>query len=138
MNDDADAAAEMEELVLSAHDIRRLAALKKTLNDFQSVMGRLQRSDLTIAQARRLFDGLIEKYPVLGGHIGPDADIIHSSAFENGLVNLMNGGVLTLEETEAVRSLLLPVSLAISDSLSILFDWLYCSIFNLIGIDSHL
>jgi ABC-type sugar transport system substrate-binding protein len=110
MLDDGAAALELEESLLSAHDARRLAALKRSLNDFQSVMVKLQFHDITLAQARKLFDALIQKYPSMGGHIGVDADIVHSTEFERALIKLSNGEGLNAEETEAVRPLVIEVS----------------------------
>ena len=107
MQDDTDTHDELEELVLTVTETRRLLILKKVLNDFESVFQKLQRNDITIGQARRLFDALIEKYPTLGSHIAVDAHIVHSVAFEAALVKLSIGGDLSDEELEAVRPLLL-------------------------------
>lgn len=109
MNEDAEASVELEDLLLAANETRRLVGLKKILNDFESVFQKLQGRELTIAQARRLFDALVEKYPTLGGHIAVDAAIVHSVAFEGALVKLSSGGALTDEEAEAVMPLLLDV-----------------------------
>jgi hypothetical protein len=81
--------------------------LKKTLSDFQSVFEKLQLRDITIAQARKLFDALIVKYSDLGGHIGVDASIMHSPAFERALVKLSNGEALAPEEIVAAQPLLI-------------------------------
>lgn len=93
----------------SAQEVRRLTNLKKTLNDFQSVFLMLQRANVTIVMARRLFDALIVKYPSLGGHIGREAEIIHSNAFENGLVKLGTFAALSIEETVAMQPLIIAV-----------------------------
>jgi hypothetical protein len=78
--------------------------------------------DVTLAEARVLFDALLLKYPNLGGHIGPDADIIHSPHFERGIAKLSQGGQLTVEETEAVAALrIVEVCIVLSLSLFIPF-----------------
>jgi hypothetical protein len=49
-------------------------------------------------QVRKLFDFLIKKYPSIRSKLSQNADIVHSKAFESGIVKILRGEQLNYEE----------------------------------------
>ena len=80
----------------------------------------LQNSNLCIAQARTLFDGVVEKFPETATRLSSTADIVHKLMLELVLVNIQNGmqEELAEEENLVVKFLLrsIPISNYIQDS----------------------
>lgn len=50
----------------------------------------LQRPDMTLSLARKLFDGVRKKVPELKQFISPDSVIVKHKDFENAIVKLGN------------------------------------------------
>ncbi|KAG3011062.1 hypothetical protein PC121_g15902 [Phytophthora cactorum] len=86
---------------------RKLATLLASLRDVKSVSKRLQADGLALLDVRDLFDALIEIRPAFANYLGkamflaPDADIIHSVAFEKATVKVLAGQAAMLTEEEA-------------------------------------
>ncbi|KAG6942384.1 hypothetical protein JG687_00019100 [Phytophthora cactorum] len=80
---------------------RKLATLLASLRDVESVSKRLQADGLTLLDARDLFDALVEIRPAFANYLAPDADIIHSVAFEEATVKLLAGQATMLTEEDA-------------------------------------
>ncbi|KAG6612841.1 Tubby-related protein 3 [Phytophthora cinnamomi] len=79
---------------------RRLRALLKDLKKVESVSKALQRSDVTLLDARVWFDGLLAIKPHYEKFIGPRAKIVHSPDFEAGTVRVLGGNVNRLKRGE--------------------------------------
>ncbi|KAG3134934.1 hypothetical protein PI126_g18481 [Phytophthora idaei] len=80
---------------------RKLTTLLASLRDVKSVSKRLQADGLTLLDARDLFDALIEIRPAFANYLAPDADIVHSVAFEKATVKVLAGQATMLTEEEA-------------------------------------
>ena len=51
----------------------------------------LQKSNICIAQARTLFDAVLEKFPETESRLSSAANIVHTPRFESALVKIQNG-----------------------------------------------
>lgn len=92
----------------------QLNTISDQLRDFESVSKELQRDPTpTISDVRAYFDCLMLTYPV-GKHLSPDAKIIHSVNFENGLLKILERKELEEDEEEAVKMFKLP-DVAVAD-----------------------
>jgi hypothetical protein len=98
---------EMLELYLTQAEDRQLLGIRKFLIDLQVVTKQLQRSDMTFAEMRVIFDMLIEEYPQMGEYIAQDARIVHSQVFESALIKISSRmeHTLTDEEKQSVIKL---------------------------------
>ncbi|EGZ15225.1 hypothetical protein PHYSODRAFT_505306 [Phytophthora sojae] len=76
----------VEEMVPTGGKHRKLVALFEHLKKFESVCKRLQREDTDMGEVRLMFDSLIAEYPVLSDHLKSTAKIVHTPAFESGVV----------------------------------------------------
>ncbi|ETP13142.1 hypothetical protein F441_11591 [Phytophthora nicotianae CJ01A1] len=65
----------------------------------ESISKKLQGDELTLLDARALFDGLFELRPSMTTYLSPDAEIVHSPVFEAAVVKVLAGdaGLLTNE-----------------------------------------
>ncbi|KUG01447.1 hypothetical protein AM587_10015548 [Phytophthora nicotianae] len=94
---DADDDEIMELLPLPAAN-KRLRTLHQELRDIESVANALQGHDVDLLDVREWFDELIAAKPQCARYIGPQANIVHSPAFEasccrdNETVNADEGG----------------------------------------------
>ncbi|KAG2778015.1 hypothetical protein PC116_g22924 [Phytophthora cactorum] len=93
----------VEDLVPSTGDHKKLVGLLKHLEKLDSVCKRLQCETTTMSEVRLLFDSVVADYPIMGGHLKSTAKILHSPAFENGLVKICDGDKLSAAETAALR-----------------------------------
>ncbi|KAG3002211.1 hypothetical protein PC119_g16410 [Phytophthora cactorum] len=84
---------------------RKLVTLLVSLRDVESVSKRLQADGMTLLDARDLFDALIEIRPAFANYSAPDANIIHSVAFEKATVKVLasQAAMLTEEETTTLE-----------------------------------
>lgn len=98
---------EMLELYLNQAEDRQLLGIRKLLTDLQVITKQLQRSDMTFAEMRVIFDTLIEEYPQMGEYIAQDARIVHSPVFESALIKISSRmeHTLTDEEKQSVIKL---------------------------------
>ncbi|KAG3144648.1 hypothetical protein PI126_g14072 [Phytophthora idaei] len=69
-----------------------------------------------LLDARDLLDGLLEIQPSFSNYLEPNADIVHSSDFESGVVKVLSGQVKRLSHGE--RSALQPLKMAAKPSAS--------------------
>ncbi|EGZ09678.1 hypothetical protein PHYSODRAFT_523900 [Phytophthora sojae] len=76
----------VEEMVPTGGKHRKLVALFEHLKKFESVCKRLQREDADMGEVRLMFDSLIAEYPVMSEHLKSTAKIVHTPAFESGVV----------------------------------------------------
>ncbi|EGZ17545.1 hypothetical protein PHYSODRAFT_499950 [Phytophthora sojae] len=89
----------VEEMVPTGGKHRKLVALFEHLKKFESVCKRLQREDTDIGEVRLMFDSLIAEYPVMSEHLKSTAKIVHTPAFESGVVKVISGTALSSAET---------------------------------------
>jgi hypothetical protein len=64
--------------------------LMKDLDLLQPVTLKLQESNCTMLEVRRIFDYLLKKYPIMERYLSSDANIIHSPVFEEGLIKVLD------------------------------------------------
>ncbi|ETO77890.1 hypothetical protein F444_06981 [Phytophthora nicotianae P1976] len=93
----------VEELIPTDGKHRKLLALLEHLKKFESVCKRLQRDETNMADVRLLFDSLVAEYPVMGEHLKSAAKIVHTPAFEAGVVKVINGSALSTAETTVLK-----------------------------------
>lgn len=73
-------------------DRNQLAALRVAFEEMKkldSVMVKLQSSDITLSDVRKLFDHCLKTFPGMASHLATDAKIVHSPDFESALVKLI-------------------------------------------------
>ena len=81
-----------------------LVCILDDLKIFESVTKRLQESNITLLNARNMFDGLISKYAVTSQHLSANAIIVHSPVFETAICKLLDGNEqLTEVEVEKLK-----------------------------------
>ena len=94
--------AAVEELVPRPSAHRKIVQLVEKLEELDSVCVQLQAEKCTMADARLLFDAVLVKYPAMEGHLRVNANIVHSPAFEHGVVKLQRDRPLLAAEECAV------------------------------------
>ncbi|KAG3106354.1 hypothetical protein PI124_g14883 [Phytophthora idaei] len=100
----------VEDLVSSTADHKKLVGLLKHLEKLDSVCKRLECEATTMSEVRPLFESIVADSPIMGGHLKSTAKIVHSPAFENGLVKICDGEKPSAAETAALRRLEAPRS----------------------------
>ena len=83
-------------------ELLQLQKLMKNLEEFENITKQLQDPTTTLSDVRAIFDAVLEKYDSvsLNIYLAVDANIIHSHAFETGIVKVLDDAVdqLTAEE----------------------------------------
>ena len=99
---------EINELLLDEDDELMVATLLKKLRGLDSGTKQLQSENVTIAEARGLFDAVMEKHPSTSSRLRPDADIVSDTAFESAIIKIQGGNEnkLRVSEKKAVSHLL--------------------------------
>lgn len=59
------------------------------MKKLDSVMVKLQSSEVNLSDVRKLFDSCIKTFPSMAPQLCSDARIVHNPAFESGLVKLI-------------------------------------------------
>ena len=93
-------------LIPIGSELIKLQNLMNDLEILQPVTLKLQESSCTILEVRRIFDYLLEKYPVMERYLSSSAAIIHSPDFESGLIKVQDELAeenLTQAEKSALR-----------------------------------
>lgn len=93
----------VEELVPSPSEHKKLVGHLKQLERPDGVCKLLQSDATTMSEVRFLFDSAMINYLILGGHLKPTAEIVHSPAFETRLVKICDEEKLSAAETVALR-----------------------------------
>lgn len=98
---------EVIDIMPTSREQRTIERLTAQFVDFDSVTKSLQRDDISLAEVRTLFDGMIDAYPGTKSRLSPTASIVHSPIFESGLVKIQNNqaGNLSDAEQHATRAL---------------------------------
>ncbi|ETI39296.1 hypothetical protein F443_15115 [Phytophthora nicotianae P1569] len=91
---------ELADLLPSRGDHRKLDALLASLQDVASVSKHLQSDGLTLLDARVLFDELIKSHPSFTKYLAADADIVHSTVFEQAVVKVLDDQASLLTDGE--------------------------------------
>ena len=73
----------------SVSEVLKLKKLLEIFENFQSVTTELQNEDITLAEVRILFDGLIGQFPIMEKYLDENSEIVHSPKFEFGLVKII-------------------------------------------------
>ncbi|ETO62060.1 hypothetical protein F444_20004 [Phytophthora nicotianae P1976] len=90
--------------------IRLREFLSANDDDMMDLLPSRAGDELTLLDARDLFDGLLELRPSMTTYLSPDAEIVHSPAFEAAVVKMLVGdaGLLTNEEARALEPFRVP------------------------------
>ena len=114
-----------EKYFLSNDEEKDAIQLLKYLKEFQDATALLQKNDLTMLEARIILDEVINKCPTMANRLSSDAYILHNSDFTNGIVKVLQGGVITESEQNALIPFLLDntdninaVDVTVDDSLA--------------------
>jgi len=82
-----------------------LEELITCMQQLNSVTVELQRADVSLLEARVLFDGVMDLFPAMGHHLAEDAKILSNVDFERGILKVCKGeeNLLTEPEKHAIR-----------------------------------
>jgi hypothetical protein len=76
-------------MMLKQRDLASLKTAFEEMKKLDSVMVKLQSSDVDLDDVRKLFDSVIKVFPSMTGHLASDAAIVHSPQFEQAAVKLI-------------------------------------------------
>ena len=62
----------------------------KDLEEFDKITKQLQNPATTLSDVRAIFDAAIDQYPLLNFYLEANAQIVHSPAFESGIVKVLD------------------------------------------------
>lgn len=108
---------EIDMLLLTASENRKLESLLNIINPLESVTKTLQEESTSIGDARALFDAVMEKFPESTRRLSSSASIVHSTFFESAIVKIQrdNAATLSREESCTVSKLWVQDSRKVSD-----------------------
>lgn len=69
--------------------LENIKGLFDKMKDFNSVMLKLQESNITLLDVRKLFDFTINSYPTMKNYLGSRAEIVFSPDFEAAVVRML-------------------------------------------------
>ncbi len=81
---------ELDSLIPSARENRRIDALVDKFQELNSVTLALQRDSVSCADIRLLFDEVMKSYPDTRARLGTDAEIVSFPEFEKVVVKVLN------------------------------------------------
>ena len=81
-------------------------ALYEDLRICESVQKKLQCYELSKQDTRILFDGSIEKFPIMAQYLSPDADIVSHKQFESAIVKVISCNFRSIKKSD--KELLMP------------------------------
>ncbi|KAE9321784.1 hypothetical protein PR003_g17390 [Phytophthora rubi] len=93
----------VEDLIPTGAKHRKLVALFEHLKKFESVCKRLQCERTDMAEVRVMFDAFVKEYPVMADHLKSTSKIVHTPAFETGVVKVIDGSVLSSAEEASLK-----------------------------------
>lgn len=79
---------------------RHLEELMVQLKQMEDITKELQRQDLTLDEARDLFDGTMDLFPDMEQHLGVHAHIVEDPTFESAVVKVLRKEEQTLTPSE--------------------------------------
>lgn len=79
---------------------------------FESITRELQRENLTVLEARCLFNRVMQDYPEMSYYLSQNASIIHDKDFDNALVAIMDATEhnLSVKQVQLVKQFEKPIS----------------------------
>ncbi|KAE9034759.1 hypothetical protein PR001_g9604 [Phytophthora rubi] len=92
----------VEDFVPSSREHKKLVDV---LRKFDSVCKRPQCEATTLIEVRLIFNSVVADYSIMGDDLKPTSKIVHSAAFESGLVKVAYWGNLSATETAALKRL---------------------------------
>jgi len=95
----------VEDFVPTSSENKKLGDVLRQLRKYNSVCKRVQCDSTTMSEVRLLFNSVVTDYPITGKYLKPTSKIVNSTAFENGLVNLSSGEILSPTEAAALKPL---------------------------------
>ena len=90
----------LAEFIPNAVEQIQLKKIMADLDQLDCLTTHLQDSEKDLQDVRLMFDACIERYPMMQSYLARDAKIVHSQAFEDGIVKVIAGDIETLTETE--------------------------------------
>lgn len=98
---------EIVELLLSKKEDKEIDVIFAKLDDLQSVTIELQRDNISMAEARTVFDTAIGTYPSMNERLKFNAAIVADPTFESAVTKLQDNrhGELNYAEQDAVKDL---------------------------------
>lgn len=90
----------LSERLLNGDAVNDARQLLISRTHFEEVTMALQDSMMTLAGVRCAFDRVIGEYPSMKDRLKPNANIVNNADLESGIVKIIMGGRLTLEERE--------------------------------------
>ncbi|RLN61847.1 hypothetical protein BBJ28_00018746 [Nothophytophthora sp. Chile5] len=93
----------VEELIPTGAKHRKLVTIFDHLKKFDSICKRLQCDETEMAEVRVMFDAFIAEYLVLVEYLKSTPKIVHTPAFELGVIKVIAGTALSSMETAASK-----------------------------------
>lgn len=94
----------------SHQQISQISSLNVTLQKFYQATLFLQRRDVTLLDARLLFDRIIAHHPEMKEYLSDDAAITHNSNFDSGICKILGGKLDDMSAKEVLACSRLQVS----------------------------
>lgn len=91
---------QVNDILKLGKDLLQLQQLLKDLEEFEKITKQLQNPATTLSDVRAIFDATIEQYPLLNFYLEANAKIVHSPAFESGIVKVLDEELDQLSEKE--------------------------------------
>lgn len=100
---------DLEKLIPTVSQYRKIEKLSEKFSDLDSVTTVLQKESISLADARSLFETVLEEYPNMADRLSSTAKIIHDPTFESAICKILNKEFDRMSESErnSVRHLLL-------------------------------
>ena len=93
----------VQEKLLTRHEHKTIEGLMIRLKQMEDVTKELQREDLTLSEARDLFDGLMDEFPDMEQHLHERASIVVDSIFESAIVKVLRNQTRMLTPSEKIK-----------------------------------
>jgi hypothetical protein len=91
-------------MITKQRDVALLKTAFDEMKKLDSVMVKLQSSDVNLSDVRKMFDSCVKAFPAMAGYLAPDAAIVHRPDFEAGLVKLIRGETLGASDIAALEN----------------------------------
>ena len=91
---------ELEEILLSPREVKKIEKLSLQLSDINTVTKELQDEHTTLSSVRALFDVSMEDYNLSSDYLSPSAKIILHKDYESGIVKIQESRVNEMSESE--------------------------------------
>ena len=93
----------VQDKLLTRSQHRMVTALMIRLKQMEDVTKELQREDLTLSEARDLFDGLMNVYPAMEDYLAERASIVVDPTFESAIIKVIRKETRMLTPSELTK-----------------------------------